>query len=356
MRMRIIAAWVGSLALLGPGLATIARAQEPADPLADARRAERPKLRAAIVRLRAEVEMLQLDQDIDRSALFDDLKMMQGLEMMSGMVSMGNALSSATRGNAPAARPPAPAGEVEKQAAEARKEAEEKAKYLAKKKAALALRAALLAEKRLDLEDMERQYRETWQAPKPGDGPKRASFEKTEPRRAAAPTSTIQREAVHDSPDRNLTPILDPIPGGSAPCCLDPPTEAEVWAKVTATAGISGKIEPHNDLRFEIEKIGEQVDPVKVYPLAGPCQLVHCHYKCTVRHKDAVGDDAEPRAVTVYIDKDHLRRAATAEAAVPAPNREARAGLDLERRMDEMDRKLDRILKALGDPGRGPRD
>jgi hypothetical protein len=56
--------------------------------------------------------------------------------------------------------------------------------------------------------------------------------------------------------------------------------------------------------------------------------------------------------VVVNIDKDHLRRAATAETPTRAPE----AGVSIERRMDEMDRKLDRILKALGDPGRGPRD
>jgi hypothetical protein len=339
MRIQIIAAWVGCLALLGPGLATTARAQGQVD--------ERPKLRAAVVKLRTEVEMLGLDQEIDRANLMEDLKIMKGFEMLSGMAWIVNATRQP-------ARPPASAGDAEKQATEARKEAEEKAKYVAEKKAALARRAAVLAEKRLDLEDLERQYRETWQAPRPGDGLKRASFEKTEPGPAAL-TSSQRIEVCVDTSGSPRVAILDPVPGGSAPCCLDPPTEAEVWAKVTATAR-NDVFRPNIDygkIRYEIEKIGEQVEPVKVFPLAGPCQLVHCHYKCTARYEESIGGGQfRPRAVTVYIDKDHLRRAATAAA----PPQASQAGADIERRMADMDRKLDRILKALGDPGRGPRD
>jgi hypothetical protein len=353
MRMRIISAWVGSLAILGPGLATTARAQGQVD--------ERPKLRAAIVKLRAEVEMLQLEQEAAVSVLkpmLVDLRNEDSEFVGEGVTRLVSNMK------AQAVLPEMAVAGFQKQMDEFRKGLdiekdlrEALRPFVERKKKEFLLRTVELNEKRLDLEDMERQYRETWQAPRPGDGAKRASFERAEPRPAVL-TSAQRLDVCLEPPDTPLTPILDPVPGGSAPCCLDPPTEAEVWAKAEvpplSTAGLppGTKVERRN-IRFEIEKIGEQVDPVKVYPLAGPCQLVHCHYKCTVRYEEVVGNgEPKPGAVIVNIDKDHLRRAAVAET----PPRAAQAVVDIERRMDEMDRKLDRILKALGDPGRGPRD
>jgi hypothetical protein len=119
--------------------------------------------------------------------------------------------------------------------------------------------------------------------------------------------------------ERNKVPILDPIPGefASSPC-LDPPSEEEVWAKVPKFRnGCPPFYEvQRNNVRFLIEKIGESVDPVKIYPLAGPAQLVHCHYKCTIYFDELYWSDYpipfhhnDARVEVVYIDKDHLRRA-----------------------------------------------
>lgn len=119
--------------------------------------------------------------------------------------------------------------------------------------------------------------------------------------------------------ERNKVPILDPIPGEFAPApCLDPPSEEEVWAKVPKFRnGCPPFYEvQRNNVRFLIEKIGESVDPVKIYPLAGPCQLVHCHYKATIYFDEVYWSDypipfwhQDARVEVVYIDKDHLRRA-----------------------------------------------
>ncbi len=110
-----------------------------------------------------------------------------------------------------------------------------------------------------------------------------------------------------------------------------------------------------------VEKIGEKIDPCKVYPLAGPCQLVHCHYKGTVTFFEPL-DRGEhlmrARTEVVFIDKDHLRRcgdATHAHAAKPDGPAVVRAALtsepaadsDLGRRMTRVEEKLDRILKAL---------
>ena len=80
-----------------------------------------------------------------------------------------------------------------------------------------------------------------------------------------------------------------------------------------------------NNVRILIEKIGEKVDPCKIYPLAGPCQLVHCHYKCTVYYDELYWSDypipfnhVDHKVEVVYIDKDHLRRCGgPAQAATP---------------------------------------
>ena len=117
----------------------------------------------------------------------------------------------------------------------------------------------------------------------------------------------------------NKIPILDPIPGEFAPAaCLDPPSEAQVWHKVPKFKnGCPPFYETQrNNVRILIEKIGEKIDPVKIYPLAGPAQLVHCHYKCTVYYDELYWSDypipfnhVDHKVEVVYIDKDHLRRA-----------------------------------------------
>ncbi len=118
--------------------------------------------------------------------------------------------------------------------------------------------------------------------------------------------------------ERDRVPILDPIPGEFAPgTCLDPPSEAEVWAKVPKFRNGSPPFYEvqRNNARFLIEKIGDTIDPCKVYPLAGPCQLVHCHYKCTIYFDELYWSDypipfhnRDARVEVVYIDKDYLRR------------------------------------------------
>jgi hypothetical protein len=126
------------------------------------------------------------------------------------------------------------------------------------------------------------------------------------------------------------TPILDPVSGGeSAPAsCLDPPSEEEVWDKVaeSRTGSPAYYWTQIRNARVVIEKIGEKVDPCKVYPLAGPCQLVHRHYKCTASFDEmSKSDNPVPlnqvrrRVEVVFIDKDHLRRCGRAEDSTTTP-------------------------------------
>jgi beta-lactamase regulating signal transducer with metallopeptidase domain len=98
----------------------------------------------------------------------------------------------------------------------------------------------------------------------------------------------------------------------------NPPSEAEIWAKVAppSTKNSAFYEVQRNNVRIVVEKIGDKTDPVKVYPLAGPCQLVHRHYKCTVYFDELAWADSpipfnhvDHKFEVVYIDKDFLRRA-----------------------------------------------
>lgn len=139
------------------------------------------------------------------------------------------------------------------------------------------------------------------------------------------PSQQQRLERDMEREERNKVPILDPVPGEFAPPpCLDPPSEDEVWKKIPKFKnGCPPFYETQrNNVRFLIEKIGDKVDPCKIYPLAGPCQLVHCHYKCTVYFDELYWSDypipfhhLDHRVEVVYIDKDYLRRCGGPPAA-----------------------------------------
>lgn len=145
------------------------------------------------------------------------------------------------------------------------------------------------------------------------------------------PIFASMQQQLEDDIDReefdDRVPILDPIPANStAPACLDPPSEAEVWKKVPhVRQGMPPFYEvQHNNVRILIEKIGEKVDPCKVYPLAGPCQKISCHYKCTVYYDANYWADypvpfrsVDHKVEVIYIDKDFLRRCAGPATATP---------------------------------------
>jgi hypothetical protein len=143
----------------------------------------------------------------------------------------------------------------------------------------------------------------------------------------ASQSAALERDMERETEER--VPILDPIVGEFAPAsCLDPPSEAEVWQKVPAFRRGSPVFyeTQRNNVRILIEKIGEKVDPCKVYPLAGPCQLVHCHYKCSVYFDELYWADypipfnhQKARVEVVFIDKDHLRRCGGPATTFPQP-------------------------------------
>lgn len=104
-------------------------------------------------------------------------------------------------------------------------------------------------------------------------------------------------------------PILGPVTTGNA-MWLDPPGDAEVM-KALKQALPSGTTLPSANLRIVKEKTADYSDPVRNYPIIGPAQLHHVHYKCTVY--DGGGDYSFDGPYVVYIDHNHLHLAAKTE-------------------------------------------
>jgi hypothetical protein len=114
----------------------------------------------------------------------------------------------------------------------------------------------------------------------------------------------------------NRVPILGPLTAGGPAVALDPPSPDEV---IRAMPSINGGVPflwgaQRDNVRMTIEPIADYVDPPRVYPLIGPAQLHHAHYKCTIFYTETthvgwplpyttVDEDAQE---VVYIDHNHL--------------------------------------------------
>lgn len=111
------------------------------------------------------------------------------------------------------------------------------------------------------------------------------------------------------------TPIMPPIPNGYRPLCEDPPDRAAILRAMPRVArGVPYVYEEfRDDLDFVVEKLVDVVDPPRFFPLVGPAQLHHCHYKCTVYYTETI-ESSYPfpfrckrrRVETIYMDRDHL--------------------------------------------------
>jgi hypothetical protein len=112
------------------------------------------------------------------------------------------------------------------------------------------------------------------------------------------------------------TPIMPPIPeGGPPPLCEDPPDMAAVLrAMPHVTRGIPYVYEEfRDDIQVVTERIVDRIDPPRFFPLIGPAQLHHCHWKCTIYYTETAESNypfpfrcKKPRTEVIMIDKDHL--------------------------------------------------
>ena len=95
----------------------------------------------------------------------------------------------------------------------------------------------------------------------------------------------------------------------------DEPGEAEVLRAMPRVAcGIPYVYEVfRDDIQVVTELVVDKVDPARFFPMVGPAQLHHCHWKCTVRYTETIEGLApfyfrmtQPRTEVVYIEKDRL--------------------------------------------------
>ncbi len=114
-------------------------------------------------------------------------------------------------------------------------------------------------------------------------------------------------------------PILGPITSGGPAVALDPPSEDEIMRALESARPVEGGLPflheiQRNNVRIVVEPISDYIDPPRVYPLIGPAQLHHAHYKCIIyfSEKTRVGwpiphtihnEDAQE---VIYIDHNHL--------------------------------------------------
>jgi len=116
-------------------------------------------------------------------------------------------------------------------------------------------------------------------------------------------------------------PILGPITPGSPEIALDEPSDDEIMRKLEDARMIQGGLPllheiQRNNVRIVKELIADYIDPVREYPLVGPAQLHHAHWKCIVYFTEItwVGwpvpykNVAEECQEVVYIDHDHLHQ------------------------------------------------
>jgi hypothetical protein len=112
------------------------------------------------------------------------------------------------------------------------------------------------------------------------------------------------------------TPILPPIREGfPPPVCEDPPDDSAVLrAMPHVTRGVPYFYEEFRDnVQIVTERLVDQIDPPRFFPLVGPAQLHHCHWRCTVYYDETIESGypfpfkcVRPRVQVIYIDRDHL--------------------------------------------------
>lgn len=114
-------------------------------------------------------------------------------------------------------------------------------------------------------------------------------------------------------------PVLGPITAGGPAVAMDPPSDDEVMRALEKARPLEGGLPAmheiqRNNVRIVKELIADYVDPPRDYPLVGPAQLHHCHYKCTVYFTEVTrvgwpvpytttNEDAQE---VLYIDHNHF--------------------------------------------------
>lgn len=126
-------------------------------------------------------------------------------------------------------------------------------------------------------------------------------------------------------------PILGPITSGGPAIALDPPSDDEIMRALERAQPVEGGLPfmheiQRNDVRIVKTKIADYVDPPRVYPLVGPAQQHHAHYKCTIYYSQIqrvgwplphslIDEDSQE---VVYIDHNHLHMVGNVDTGADA--------------------------------------
>ncbi|MDR1479019.1 MAG: hypothetical protein LBJ00_08755 [Planctomycetaceae bacterium] len=127
-------------------------------------------------------------------------------------------------------------------------------------------------------------------------------------------------DLAYESNRFNGVDILEPI-GSEEHVALDPPTEDQCVRYFEKIRPITGQVPGLETCRRDIvgitrELIADYVDEPRFFPLVGPAQVHHAHYKITIYFKETINVGwpvphtiTDDEAIEVfYIDKDHLHR------------------------------------------------
>lgn len=121
------------------------------------------------------------------------------------------------------------------------------------------------------------------------------------------------------------TPILPALKPGAPLPPLEPPSLRRVLGALPARPQFEIR---YDDIEIVTEKLVDRVDPPRFFPLIGPAQLRHCHWKCTVHFTEtATVGNLFPyplesrRTEVVYTDTDclHLCQPTQPTPAEPSP-------------------------------------
>ena len=126
-------------------------------------------------------------------------------------------------------------------------------------------------------------------------------------------------------------PILGPVTSGAEVVALDPPSDDEVMRALEKARPVEGGVpllyeRNRNNVRIVKCKIADYVDPPRHYPLVGPAQQHHAHYKCTVYYEDVrrigwpvphtlIDEDSQE---VIYIDHNHFHMVGPVNTGVGA--------------------------------------
>ena len=124
-------------------------------------------------------------------------------------------------------------------------------------------------------------------------------------------------------------PILGPITAGGPVQALDPPSDDEIIRVLERSHPVEGGFPflhevQRNNVVIRKDLIADYVDPPRFYPLIGPAQLHHAHYKCKIYFTEVkrIGWPV-PHTLTdedsievIYIDHNHLHMVGNVDTGI----------------------------------------